>query len=186
MLFHSIEMIYKPTSASCYFQDESDLIDRSNWPVVDYDFEVINSIFANELDADGGLLIKWANICGMHSEEDDAFNCLRADDSVADDDGKLVDNYWKVRILTRDDPEFWTYAVHDYSGSIGIDWQPDQEQFSKLVLDWARERPTAAQLWLDAKPDPMSFATGEDEAAQLAQFLKKVRHSIRQGLLASD
>lgn len=186
MLFHDVAQIYVPTSAANYFQDDFDGIDCSDWPAVDYDYEIINRNFMQELDNDGCQFIKWAYICGMQSDEGDPFHYLRAHDSVTDENNKLIDNYWEIQILTRDDPDFWSYMLTDYSGTIGIDWAPNQQPFSKCVLDWARENPHEAQFWLVADPLPMTHVDSDEANANVNELLKRIRHAIRQGLLLTD
>lgn len=182
MLYHVTESIYSPFSGPEHCGYEEDEVDCSDWPLYDYDCEVINRWFCEELDLDGGNEISWADICGMFWDEEDPLHVLRSCNTKVDASGKPIDDYWVVSVLNRDDAEFWEYLL-DGGSAIGIDWEPRQEDFAKVVVDWARENPESAEGWLNASPSPMDLIGESDD---LTKLIKKIKRAIKQGQLSED
>lgn len=183
VLYHVVSSILEPYCAADYLEVEPTELDTTGWPLYDYDSDEIRRWFAEEVERDGGFDIKWANICGMHYCDLDPLHVMRSCDTQFDAAGQPVDCFWEVSVLSRDDPEFWSFLLADSPGSLDVDWQPRQELFSKTVLDWVRENPDRAEDWLRSSPSPASLV-GESDA--LTVMLKRIGHAIRQGRVSPD
>ncbi len=178
ILYHLEANICEPFSGTKYLKLDPAENDARYLQSYDYDFYDINSIFLQELENDGGLEIKWANRCDMQRDDDDPLNILRGCDTEVDANDRPTDGYWEVSLLNRDDADFWLFLLTDNTDSIDIEWQPPQEPFSEMVLDWARENPGRAQDWLDASPSPEDLIGESDE---LTQMIKEIKRAIKQG-----
>ncbi len=178
MLYHAVSDILEPFSGNDFLDVDLSVVDCSGWPLYDYDCEQINRWFREELTIDDGFEIKWANICGMRRGDDDPLHVLLGRDTVFDNKNRPIDCYWEVSVLSRDDAEFWKYLLSDTPASIDIRWQPRQEAFSKLVLDWVRENPDSAERWLTAAPTPQELV---GESKDLDTLITKIKRAIRQG-----
>jgi len=183
ILYHLEGTIYEPFSGSEYLELDPTEDDPRYWKSYDYDVDDINRYFVEELAIDGGYDIKWADICGMHRDDNDPLHILRGCDTEVDANNRPTDGYWEVSVLNRDDADFWIFLLTGSPDSIGITWQPRQEPFSKIVLGWVRENPVQAQEWLDASPSPAKLIGESDE---LSQMIKKIKRAIRQGHLPLD
>ena len=164
VLYNVVSNILEPYSAADYLQVEPGELDTTGWPLYDYDCDEIRRWFVEELELDGGSEIKWANICDMHYRDEDPLHVLRSCDTQYGDNGQPVDCFWEVSVLNRDDPEFWRLLLTDAPESIDVDWQPRQDDLSKLVLDWARGNPDRAEAWLQASPPPSAYSGERDRA----------------------
>lgn len=178
ILYHVVSNIQAPFSGAEYLQLEPGELDTSGWPLYDYDCDEIRRWLVEELQIDGGFEIKWADICEMHYCETDPLHLMRGRDTVLNTDGTPSDCYWEISVLNRDDAEFWEFLLTDAPESLDIDWQPRQEVFSKVVLDWVRDNPDRAEAWLSASPSPVALI-GDSDA--LTRMLKKIERAIRQG-----
>ena len=178
MLYHVVTEIAEPYCGIEFLDLDPSEVDCGKWPLYDYDCEEINNWFFEELEIDGGFEIKWANRCQMHYREDDPLHILRGDNTEVDANDHPIDGYWEVSVLNRDDAAFWEYLLSDTGVSIGINWEPRQDKFSELVLDWVRDHPVVAEKWLNSGPTPAELVGESDE---LNNLIKKIKRAIRQG-----
>ena len=178
MLYHVVSDIYEPFTANEHLGLDPSELDCSDWPLYDYDCEEIKRWFVEELEIDGGYEITWANRCEVHYRDDDPLHIMRGDNTEVDANDHPIDGYWEVSVLNRDDAEFLEYLLSDMGASIGINWEPRQDKFSKLVLDWVRDHPNRAKKWLNASPTPAELVGESDD---LANLIKKIQRAIRQG-----
>ncbi len=183
ILYHLEGTIYEPFSGSKYLELYPTDVDSRYLQSYDYDFDDINRFFMEELENDGGCEVTWANICDMHRADEDPLHILRGRDTEVDANNRPTDCYWEVGVLNRDDADFWIFLLTDSPDSIGITWQPRQESFSNMVLDWLRENPVRAQEWLNASPSPAELIGESDE---LTQLIKKLKRAIKQGNIPLD
>lgn len=178
MLYHVVSDICEPFSGNDFQAVDLSDVDCSGWPLYDYDCEQINRWFLEELEIDDGFEIEWANMCGMHRTDAAPLHVLLGQDTVVDENDCPIDCYWEVSVLSRDDADFWKYLLSDTPASINIHWEPRQEAFSKLVLDWVLENPDSAERWLTASPTPQELV---GESKDLDTLITKIKRAIRQG-----
>lgn len=183
MLYHVVSDICEPFSGNDFLDVDPAEVDCSDWPLYDYDCEVINRWFLEELEIDGGFEIKWADMCGMHHDDEDPLHILRGRDTKVDENNRPIDGYWEVSVLSRDDTDFWQFLLTDSPMSIDIFWHPRQNEFSEAVFDWIRENPDRAEAWLNAAPPPADQIGDSDD---LDHLIKKIQRAIRQGRIPLD
>lgn len=88
------------------------------------------------------------------------------------EDGSMT-GFWDLLVFTVQDKEFWKFLEDGSVEGQCLSWGTDSLTMLKEILDWVRENPEAAQLWLNSC----------DVAITAADPLKQIQRAIRQGLV---
>lgn len=123
---------------------------------------------------------KWAGMADMRVNRDHDFDAedsgqpqiLTGSRTTKREDGSLT-NFWDLLVLTVQDEEFWDFLETGVIEDEHLSWGTDHWSMLEEILDWARENPEAAQLWLNSC----------DLEITATDPLKQIQRAIRQGLV---
>lgn len=144
----------------------------------DYDPETWAGSMPACLDEEYDLQFKWGASCGWYQVEKDPACFARSKLTVTDEDGNLIDNFWEICVINRDQPEFWDFLIFSYPDSLGVEWMQSFVDPLKEVLNWAMENPDTAESWLLAEPTPQTLIGPDPD---LDKLISKIKLAIRRG-----